>query len=98
MEETTKKITRDEVELVPPCMWASLLRRTAEAKDGDKVTFAGRTLVTHSAYCAGVRCNWCCFDYVDDLCDFVSCLPEERSDNLFAWFTIEPSGKEVSNE
>ena len=93
MEEITEKFTRDEVAMCSPCRLAYLVRRTEIAKDGDKIKFQGRFLVTHCTQHVGGNCSKCCFVYLDDLCVFVSCVPDERRDNGFAYYTIEPEGK-----
>lgn len=98
MDEITEKFTRDDVVLCSPFRLASLVRQSARAKNGDKINFLGHTLVTHSTRSVGPPCNMCCFDNVYDLCDFVSCVPEERKDGSFAYYTIESKGKEVSHE
>lgn len=98
MEEITEKFTRVAMAICSPLRLATLVRQSERTKDGDKINFLGRNLITHCTKQIGENCSKCCFDYVDELCDFVSCMPEEREANDWCYFTIEPEGKEASHE
>lgn len=98
MEKLTEKFTMDDVALSSPLALGNLVRASERVKDGGKFTFQGRTLVAHCCCQDDIRCSSCCFDFVGDICDFVSCVPEERWDNAYAFFTIEPAEKGESHE
>ena len=98
MEKLTEKFTYDEIDFSSPLVMGNLVRATEHVKDGGKIIFRGRTIVCHCVPENQVRCHDCCFDFLSEYCDFVSCMPEERLDNTFAYFTIEPAKKGESHE
>lgn len=98
MEKSTEKFIYDDIACSSPWALASLVRESELAKDGDKFKFQGCTLVAHTLDVGGICCSDCCFEHTNEICDFVSCVPEERRDGNCAWFTLEPAGKGVSHE
>lgn len=94
----TEKFTNKDAATMSPMAWVALYRVTERAGNGESFKCAGRVVVAHRSNEREGRCARCCFEGATEMCDIVCCMPYERRAQNYAYYTIEPKGKEVSHE